>query len=153
MPRWTQLSSMAERATAPRASVGFPTVDGIAVEFRSERGMIDHAKLRLAALLARERDLFAVAPLLRSVEVTEVDEAGIAALLACPWFPRLRSLELSWYVRVSPYSNRICGVVRAPAAITATRSTTGFRMAAMIASQVTEPKRRGRSSCRAARRR
>ena len=89
---------LAERAAVLRASIGQPTVDGIAVEFRTTRGMIEHAKLPLDALLARERDVFAVAPLLRSVEVTGVDESAIAELLARSWFPRLRSLEMSWHV-------------------------------------------------------
>ena len=103
---------LAERAKALRASVGQPTVDGIAVEFRSTRGMIDHAKLALEALLARERDLFAVAPLLRSIEVTGVTESTVTALLARSWFPRLRSLEMSWHVPAAA----VIAVAHSPAA-------------------------------------
>ena len=90
--------SLLERAAALRTSIGHPSVDGVAVEFRSARGMIEHAKLALDALLARADDLFDVAPLLRSVEVTNVDEPKVVALLERPWFVRLRRLEMSWHV-------------------------------------------------------
>jgi uncharacterized protein (TIGR02996 family) len=103
---------LAERAAELRTSIGKPTIDGLAVELRSTRGMIEHASLALEALLARERDLFAVAPLLRSVEVTGVDESGLAALLARAWFPRLRSLEMSWHVPGAA----VIAVARSPAA-------------------------------------
>jgi len=89
---------LVERATTLRAQLGDPQLDGIRVAFRRERGMIDHATLHIDALLAREQELFAVAPVLRSIEVTHVDERSVAALLSRPWFSRLRSLELSWYV-------------------------------------------------------
>ena len=103
---------LVERAEALRASIAEPTVDGIAVEFRSTRGMIEHAKLALDALLARERELFAVAPVLRSIEVTGVDESTVAALLARSWFSQLRSLEMSWHVPGAA----VVALARSPAA-------------------------------------
>ena len=98
LARAEEPSALAARAAELRASIAMPTLAGIDAEFRNSRGMIDHATLTIEALLDREAEVLAVAPLLRSIEVTGVNASTVTALLTRSWFSRVRSLEMSWYV-------------------------------------------------------
>lgn len=123
-PDTPERAALAERAAALHASIGSPALDGIEIQFRSTRGMIEYARLQLPVLLSSDREILAIAPVLRSIEVSNVTASAILELLARPWFPRLRSLEMEYYVP----GDALVAIAGSPAARTLDRLATHHAM-------------------------
>jgi uncharacterized protein (TIGR02996 family) len=97
-----QLSTLPEVARLRRLNVGFQKLDAVALEAFSSPGWAGLRSLRLAGnrFGVAGATVLAKAPLpaLEALELNDayLDDECVEALVAAPFFPRLKSLELGW---------------------------------------------------------